>query len=97
VTRGATRRREKSNLCRTLFLSAVDARIVKGRPGTIPPRDWPKSELMGSADCEPTLRPMPGRFRHVYLQGGLSSAPELRPFLCDGTPTRRWKLKEAAN
>jgi hypothetical protein len=30
---------------------------------------------MGSADCEPRLRLVPGRPRHVYLQGGLSSPP----------------------
>jgi len=39
---------------------------------------------MGSADCEPTFGLVPGRPRHVYLQGGLSSPPELGPFLLSG-------------
>jgi hypothetical protein len=40
--------------------------------------------LMGSADCEPTFGLVPGRPRHVYLQGGPSSPPELGPFLSRG-------------
>jgi hypothetical protein len=39
---------------------------------------------MGSADCEPTFRLVPGRPRHVYIQGGLSLPPELGPFLLTG-------------
>jgi hypothetical protein len=34
-----------------------------------------KQNLMGSANCEATFGLVPGRPRHVYLQGGLSSPP----------------------
>jgi hypothetical protein len=53
-----------------------------------------RQNLMGSADCEPTFGLVPGRPRHVYLQGGLSSPPELGPLLLGG---RYRVLAELAN
>jgi hypothetical protein len=43
-----------------------------------------KLNLMVSADCDPTFGLVRGRPRHVCLQGGLSSPPELGPFLFSG-------------
>src|SRR3982074_1301317 len=48
-----------------------------------------KQNLMGSADCEPTFGLVPGRPRHVYLQGRPQLPPELGRFYLGGNGSWR--------